>query len=87
MLFFKSRPPVTDNDKARIEFSLTQIALAVGAERTSSPFLTIQEFEGWPRDEGVRGLLNRIGSHLQWDVTEVSISLQPQIIEKCGSGG
>ena len=91
MQLFKSKPSLTDGEKARIELHLQQIAESIGADRLRLPMLTEEELLYRDAEsmtvEDVKSLTVKIGKHLSHDVGNVGIREQPQALEKCGGGG
>ena len=91
MQLFKSKPSLTDGEKARIELHLQQIAESIGADRLRLKVLTEKDLlyrdaEGSALED-VKSLAVKIGKHLSHDVGNVGLREQPQALEKCGGGG
>ncbi len=83
-MFFKSRPNLSPNEKAQVEYCFQWIADCVGPDRMRLPVLRSDELlSGLSIDQSV----SVIGSHLQHDVDQLKTVIQPQVLEKCGSGG
>ena len=91
MQLFKSKPSLTDGEKARIELHLQQIAESIGADRLRLDVLTEEQLLYRDAEsstlEDVKSLAVKIGQHLSHDVGNIAIREQPQTLEKCGGGG
>ncbi|MDB4766511.1 hypothetical protein OAG71_02355 [bacterium] len=91
MQLFKSKPSLTDGEKARIELHLQQIAESIGSDRLRLNVLTGEELLYRDAEshtvQDVRSLVVKIGKHLSHDVGNIAIREQPQELEKCGGGG
>ena len=88
MPFFKSAPSISEDDKPRIEFHLQQLAECIGPDRFKLPVLGKDELLGG--SDQVRSadeILNVVGSHLDHDVSGITIQSVPLPPEKCGGGG
>lgn len=83
-MFFTSRPNLPSNEKAQVEYCFQWIADCVGHDRMRLPVLRSEELL---TDLTASELLKRVGSHLQHNVDKLKIVLEPQLLEKCGSGG
>ena len=86
MAFFKSTPNLPDDEKARIEFHLQQIAECVGFDRLTLPVLSENSLLSEnPRTADQLKCL--VGEHLGHDVSDVRIQTFPMQPEKIGGGG
>lgn len=90
MAFFKSKPNLPDDEKARIEFHLQQIAECIGFDRLTLPVLnetSILAGSHAADDRSADQIKRLVGQHLGHDVRDISIQtfpLQPQ--ESSGGG-
>jgi len=85
MALFKSKPNLPDNDKARIEFHLQQIAECIGFDRLTLPVLAQSSLVG--AFESPNEMVNFVGHHLSHDVGDITVEVAPKELEKCGGGG
>jgi hypothetical protein len=89
MAFFKLTPNLPDDEKARIEFHLQQIAEGIGFDRFQLPVRDAESLMGSSQSEyrtpdQIKGL---VGDHLGHDVSGLSIQTVLLPPEKCGGGG
>lgn len=83
-MFFKTRPNLSPNEKAQVEYCFQWIADCIGPDRMRLPVTRSEELlSGQSMDEFVK----TIGSKLQHNIDQLNIVLEPQLIEKCSSGG
>lgn len=83
-MFFKSRPNLSPNEKAQVEFCFQWIADCLGPDRMRLPVLRSDELlTGQTMSE----IVNTVGHHLQHNVDQLKTVMEPQLLEKCGSGG
>ncbi len=83
-MFFKLRPHLQPNEKAQVEYSWQWIADCIGKHRFNLPVLSSKDLlTGLSIDE----FINTIAVHLQHNVDPLKVVLEPQLLEKCGSGG
>ena len=75
-----------DNEKARIEFHLQQIAECIGFDRFTLPVLSEYDLlsENVATTEQLKCL---VGEHLGHDVSGVKVQTFPMQPEKVGGGG
>ena len=86
MAFFKPTPNLPDDEKARIEFHLQQIADCIGLDRFALPVLS--EHSLLSGDLSTADQLKCVvGEHLGHDVSGVKIQTFPIQPEKVGGGG
>ena len=88
MAFFKSKPNVSDAEKARIEFHLQQIAECVGFERLTLPVVdsaTLVDLAHSSRSP--KPIVDFVGNHLSHDIGELEVVIDPKELKKCGGGG
>jgi hypothetical protein len=87
-MFFKAKPNVGDNDKAKIEFFFQQIARSLGNKRLSLPIIRLDRLMSFgSSDDPVKKLLEFLGQHLDHDYQSIGVRLTPEIVKKCGGGG
>ena len=86
MPFFKTEPNLPDNEKARIELQLQQVAESVGFDRMKlgviSPDSLLEFSESAPEQ-----LVSFVGQHLGYDTSDLRVKVVPEQPEKCGGGG
>ncbi|MDB2686521.1 hypothetical protein N9Y42_04865 [Mariniblastus sp.] len=88
MLFFKSKPNVDDNKKAKVEFYFFQIAKALGWERCVSPIIPPAKLLGLAQQsDPVTALVSFVAEHLQHDVTDLDVRVTPRLLTTVGGGG
>jgi len=85
MAFFGTKPNLSGNEKARIEFHLQQILDCVGIEPLRLPFVDPQRLLGAGTD--LPALSQTLADHLSHDIRELGIQVVPEPLEKCGGGG
>ena len=88
MLFFRSKPNIGDNEKAKVEFFFFKIAQAIGAERLEANIVdtkTMLDFAN--QTEPIRKLLDFVGRALHHDVGNLRVQVSPKLLQKCGGGG
>lgn len=87
-MFFKSEPNVIDNEKAKVEYYLQQIADAIGVDRLKLPVLRASALqELFETDRSLDQMIGFVGEHLAHDVSGIQVKTQLQPLEKCSSGG
>ncbi len=86
MAFFKSTPNLPDDEKARIEFHLQQIAECIGFDRLKLPVLSERSLLSGELQTAEQ-IKNRVGEHLGHDVSSVKLQTFPMQPEKTGGGG
>ena len=88
MLFFKSKPNLDDNRKAKVEFYFLQIAKALGWERCLAPTIPAAKLLGLAKQsDPVRALVSFVSEHLQHDVTDLDVRVTPRLLTTVGGGG
>jgi len=88
MAFFKTKPNVDVAEKARIEFQLQQIAESVGSERMQLPIVDLETIEGLAHtSRSHEPIVGFVGKHLEHDVSQLIVAVEPQPLKKCGGGG
>lgn len=83
-MFFTSRPNISPNEKAQVEYCFQWIADCIGSDRISLPVVGSDELL---TDQTMSECVRAVGSHLQHNVDQLKIVMEPQLLEKCGSGG
>ena len=88
-MLFTAKPNVTVGEKSRIEFYLQQLAECIGFDRFLLPVLSRQQLMGLVEEdqrtpEQIVGIL---GEHLNHDVGEIRVQLDPQQAADCSGGG
>ena len=77
-----------DDEKARIEFHLQQMAECIGFERFRLPILSEESMlSGNAASQTTEQITNLVGKHLGHAVSEIRIETAPLPPEKCGGGG
>ena len=88
MLFFKSKPNLNDNKKAKVEFYFFQIAKALGWKRCQSPVVPVSKLlELAERSDPIQALTNFLSDHLQHDVSDLDVQVTPRLLKTVGGGG
>ena len=83
-MFFTSRPNLSPNEKAQVEYCFQWIADCIGQDRMRLPVLRSGDLlPGQTMSETVKA----VGGHLQHNVDQLEIVMEPQLLEKCSSGG
>jgi hypothetical protein len=88
MLFFRSKPNLGDNEKAKVEFFFFKIAQAIGADRITTNVVSpksLMDFVGQP--DAIGKLVDFVGRHLNHDVGDLQVQVSPKLQQKCGGGG
>ena len=88
MNFFKTKPNLSNGEKAKVEFHFQQLADCLGFDRFQLPVQDLNLPLGVIRgDDGVNRLVALVGEHLSHDVAGLGVKVTPQQLEKCGGGG
>ncbi len=87
MAFFKPKPNLPVDEKARVEFHLQQIVDSIGLERFLLPVLDSDFLLNNSSLATNQETINFVGSHLNHDVSGIRIAVNLQEPEKCGGGG
>lgn len=88
MALFKPKSNLPDDEKARIEFHLQQIAECIGFDRFHLPVLRAQPLLEVSKSGGdVRQLTAHIGKHLNHEISGLRVNVFPQLVNKTGGGG
>jgi hypothetical protein len=86
--FFKTTANLPDGEKAKVEFHFQQLAECIGFERLHLPVKSLASMLDLVRaQDGVNQLVGFVGSHLSHDISQLSVKVAPQQLEKCGGGG
>jgi len=85
MALFGTKPNLSGNERARIEFHLQQILDCVGLEPFQLPFFDPGPFLRPGSDLGA--MSQALSDHLSHDIQQTHIEVVPQELEKCGGGG
>ena len=88
MLFFKSKPNLDDNKKAKVEFYFFQIGKALGWERCVAPVIPAEKLLGLAQQsDPVKALVSFVAEHLQHDVAALDVRVTPRLLTTVGGGG
>ena len=88
MLFFKSKPNLDDNKKAKVEFYFFQIAKSLGWERCVAPIIPAAKLlELAQQSDPVKSLVSFVGEHLQHDVADLDVQVTPRLLATVSGGG
>ena len=85
MAFIGTKPNLSGNEKARIEFHLQQILNCVGLQPFQLPVIDPQTL--LKPDSTLQSLTQSFADHLSHDVAGLQLEMVPQQLEKCGGGG
>ena len=85
MAFLGTKPNLSGNEKARIEFHLQQILNCVGLQPFQLPVIDPQTL--LKPDSTLPSLTQSFADHLCHDVSGLHVEVVPQQLEKCGGGG
>lgn len=85
MAWLSTKPNVSGNEKARIEFHLQQIFSCVGCQPFLLPVVDAPAL--LDSVSSIQSLSQSFADHLSHDVTGLRIEVAPQPLEKCGGGG
>ena len=88
-MLFAAKPNVTVGEKSRIEYYLQQLAECIGFDRFVLPVLSRQKLIGLVEVEQhtPEQIVCFIGEHLNHDVGEIRVQLDPQQAADCSGGG
>ena len=88
MPFFKSKPNLDDNKKAKVEFYFFQIAKAIGWERCTAPVVPATKLlELAQHSDPVTALVSFVGEHLQHNVADLDVRVTPRLLATVSGGG
>ncbi len=90
MALFRTTPNLPDDEKARIEFHLQQIAECIGFDRCQLPILNEEALIYDDRQSALRTsdqIKQAVGQHLGHDVVDINLETTLLAPEKCGGGG
>jgi hypothetical protein len=83
-MFFSSRPNLAPNEKAQVEYCFQSLVDCIGADRMRLP---VQTLDRLVIGQSASELLKTAGDHLGHNVDQLKIVIEPEVLEKCGSGG
>lgn len=86
IVFFKSKPAISDHEKARVEFHLQEIAESIGFDRLHLPVVRrhdLMNLHGKTAEE----IVAFAGQHLSHDTAGLQVQVAIEVQEKCGGGG
>jgi hypothetical protein len=88
-MFFAAKPNVSVGEKSRIEFYLQQLAECIGFDRFLLPVLSRHKLIGLVEVEQhtPEQIVSFLGTHLNHDVSEIRVQLDPQQAADCSGGG
>lgn len=88
MGFFKPKSGLPDDEKARVEFHLQQLAECIGFDLMQSDFVVPEQTFGTDlRDLNQEMILKVVGEQLHHDVRSITVLSKPKPLQKCGGGG
>ena len=88
MPFFKSKPNVDDNKKAKVEFYFFQIGKALGWERCVVPIVPAATLlDLGQHSNPLTALVSFLSEHLQHDVTDLDVRVAPRLLATVSGGG
>jgi hypothetical protein len=85
MAFFKTVPNLPDMEKARIEHALQRLAECLGMEKFLLPYQSLHSMVGVFQTP--EQIVEFVGSHLSFDVTNIQLVVEPQTLKTSGGGG
>lgn len=87
-MFFKAKPNVGDNDKAKIEFFFHWASRCLGTARITKPMVSLEKLISLGLSNGpTTEILSFVGDHLSHNVDDLKVDLAPKLVQKCGGGG
>ena len=88
MIFFQRTANLADNDKSRIEFLLSQVAILLGHKRVEKEVLSLGDVIACSgQSDPVKHLTDMISEHLEIDLKGFSINQELTILNKKEGGG
>ena len=88
MLFFKSKPNLDENKKAKVEFYFFQIARAIGWDRCVAPVIPTEKLLGLAQQsDPVSALTSFAAEHLNHDVAALDVRVTPRLLATVSGGG
>ena len=85
MAFFKTAPNLPDMEKARIEHALQRLAECLGMEKFLLPYQSLHSMVGVFQTP--EQIVEFVGGHLSFDVTNIQLVVEPQTLKTSGGGG
>ena len=88
-MLFAAKPNVNVGEKSRLEFYLQQLAECIGFDRFLLPVLSRQQLLRHVELEqhNPEQIICFLGEHLNHDVGEIRVQLDPQQAADCSGGG
>lgn len=88
MPFFKSKPNLDDNKKAKVEFYFLQIGKALGWQRCVAPIVpTTKLLDLGQHSDPLTALVSFLSEHLQHDATDLDVQVTPRLLATVSGGG
>ena len=88
MPFFKSKPNLDDNKKAKVEFYFFQIGRALGWERCTAPIVPATTLlDLGQRSDPLTALISFLSEHLRHDTTDLDVRVTPRLLATVSGGG
>ena len=87
-MFFSSKPCLSFDEKARIEFLLQLLAEHLGTDRVKRPVLDPEDaffVSGKPKES--TDIVLHVGEYLGHDTRGISLEVSPQLLNVKSSGG
>jgi hypothetical protein len=87
-MFFKAKPNVGDNDKAKIEFFFDRASRCLGVDRITKPIVRLDELISLGlSSEPIAKIVSFVSTHLAHQFDDLTVDLAPKLVQKCGGGG
>jgi len=83
-MFFTSRPNLSPNKKAQVEYCYQWLADCIGPDRMRLPVLRSNQLLS---GQSMNDFVKTVGNHLQHNVDQLKIVMEPKLLEKLSSGG
>ena len=88
MPFFKSKPNLDENKKAKVEFYFFQISKALGWQRCIAPIVpTAKLLDLGQHSDPLTALVSSLSEHLQHDATDLDVQVTPRLLATVSGGG
>lgn len=87
-MFFKAKPNLGDNEKAKIEFFFDRVARCLGTPRITSSVVRLDDLMSLGlQEDSVPRIRSLVANHLSHNCDDIVVKLAPKLAQKCGGGG